>query len=636
MKLIKNLNKKIFFIFIISLLFSHIFLIKSFAQENFKLDEVVISSNEFNKKNGKTFEEIEVTNQVIKKTSFSPKINIEDELKTLPVLVRQSTGINSVTSVILDLSLDSSQTAISIEGVPIPDPAKLGVNLSLIPNFAFNSIEIESPFYATLTNDTIFVPTSGGRIHFKSENKKNLKSLNSKFFFDSIATTQIASNFVNQKEKKQTQISIDFNTTKGSYPFIHPITKQKLKRENNASTAIKTFLSYKNNFNDKFDYQFFYALSALARTNPGSLEFPSRDQEKDELHVLGLKSNFKLFNLKLSTTYSKVENNFSIDNKTKAFSFGTFEQIQSKKIYFKSFSFYLNLDHTHERLNDGTGAYKQDLAGLTIGSDYKLKNEGDHVFLLFRGDKHSSFKENFSAQTTYEKFFSPNFSTSFSQGFFTTYPAIMAVHGYDASFVKVLPNLNLLPQKNLLTELNFTHSLDATKTRFKIFYSKIYNRTQYETLNLQEAQYQNIPRSHIYGFNFLNSYNFYVKSINFNFINSISLLKSKDFSIHQEFPYKPNLLFKSSLSALLFKNSKGSFSHGFDFEQISSRKVSLQNSKTLSPYGIVNLFLNYEHTHYGDFLFSIKNLLNEYGFVSDGFPIFGRVFTLEYKKFFNL
>ena len=96
-------------------------------------------------------------------------VYLGETLGKLPgVLVRNTSGFGSTTTVITSQALGSGGTAVSIDDIPVIETSGRGVNFSLFPSALISSIEHHSPFYPSMDPTADTLPAAGGRINLKT------------------------------------------------------------------------------------------------------------------------------------------------------------------------------------------------------------------------------------------------------------------------------------------------------------------------------------------------------------------------------------------------------------------------------------------------------------------------------------
>ncbi|MBI2096857.1 MAG: hypothetical protein HYT40_01735, partial [Candidatus Sungbacteria bacterium] len=292
----------------------------------------------------------------------------------------------SLTSAITPQALGASSTAVSIDGVPVPDPAGVGINFSLFPAALVEAVEYHSPFYPAMDATSVILPAPGGRINLRTQGARigtgaeesgGRRDLSASLLAGSANTLEAAAVYRGGRDGADWVIGGGGLSTRGDFPFRDPVSGARRVRENNDAAGAGGLARYRKRVGPAGSVEFTALSSRLDRTNPGPLDFPSRDHERDTFHLLGASyHDAQAFSpeagafAKLAGTLSRVQNEISPSLRTDAHTFGGYAQAGTAWRHGSGESFFA-LDDLEERLNDGTGLYARNTAGFTHSTAFR-------------------------------------------------------------------------------------------------------------------------------------------------------------------------------------------------------------------------------------------------------------------------
>ena len=468
------------------------------------IDDIVIKA-----KSLKIQDEVIYTPQSITIEHPASDVYLGETLGKLPgVLVRNTSGFGSLTTVITSQALGSGGTRISIDDIPMVDPTGLGINLSLIPSTLIGGIEQRSAFYPSVDAIAETLPSPSGWINLKTlgSAKNGEKKWASSLLLGTGNTVQGTASYRGGSQNQDWITGISGFNTQGNFRFINPLNGQSENRANNDSAGVGALGKIQWHFKDSGSIEILDLFSHAERTNPGDITLPSRDHEKDTFNLLGVRysdphaisSRDGLFAKaagSLSRTATRVPDVYggSSDSRT----FGQYTQAgYLRRDEYTSFT--LALDNLHDFLRNDLGAFNRNVFGIT--ATFAVDVGKFRVVPLARQEASSTFPSAGDGAVTVMYFPDTDNDLSASFGLEHVYPSITASTGYATSGSTVLPNPSLNVQRDNLASLSYNRRNPHYTFYTTGFYDLIRNRTTFTRIGPNLSQFVNTSEVSVWGF----------------------------------------------------------------------------------------------------------------------------------------
>lgn len=564
--------------------------------------------------------------------------NIGKAISKLPGhQVKNLSGGKSLTTVTTPQALNAASTSISVDSIPVVDPAGVGVNVSLLPGSMFDSVESMSAFYPMIDNSAVHFQAPGGRLNFRTHHSKphlfndTEHVYHAGLLLGTANTADLNASLIRYTEKYDWSFGFDLQNTKGNVRYVNPDNGNHAVRENNDSVSwsIMEKLKYRTSKTGSIDV--LETFSRQHRTNPGSLNFPSRDHQKDTFNLFGISFfDSEYFTpstgafAKLSNTYTRVQNDIDLTTRTDSHALGTYAMAGTSLRHDLGESIF-SLEDLDERLNDSTGKHFRNGIGITHATTFRVSDFS--LIPSVRYENSTAFGDIADAFGTILYNVDSSLNLSASVGYTHAYYPIMASSGYNAGNFFVLPNDDLKVERDLVTEASARFETKSFSLFVKPYYTVIYDRAVYVSKSFVTAKYENVP----------NAYNAGVLvDSQVSLTNELStraygnLAKTLDRNTGREFPFKPP--YTAGLSVHYAVNSF--YGVTLEEEWIGKRFINLTDSQSLSPYQQTNLRIDLDTKKYfggGRAFLKCSNVFENSGYVTPGYPYLGREIFLGFQ-----
>ena len=567
---------------------------------------------------------------VITKEEIETKkiINFEDLFEEIEGIKVNSYGwLGSLVNLSLRGS-SAKQVLILIDGRPLNTPSLGSVDLSILPLFNIDRIEIaKGPFSSLYGGNAL-----GGVVNIITKRPEEKFGLNYHISYGRFDTSILGLSFGEKKKNFGYLFEINKNYTDGF-------------RENSENDYLgfsgKLFFNFTNNSEMSISAGYYNSDTNL----PGSLTFPTPyASQKLEYRWIDLNYNFKgeRFDLKTkfyfnynTTIYKNDDLNWPSNDKT---------------------------ENTYPGINIQTNFYPNEFNIITTGIDYKTErvNVIDRINNVSRigeerkRDNIGIYLQNeiifgkmrilpglrWDNNSDYESFLSPkiaslikigentNLRLSFGRSF--TPPSIDDLYWYEdwGWGMGLFGNPNLKPEKANSFDLGIEHVFgEKLLSRINLFHTKTKDLISWVETSPFKWEAQNIDKSEINGVETEFLYNLnksFIASLNYTYMDA----KDKGTQYNdKKLTYRPEN--KLSLG-LNFKSEKGvKFNIGLNF--VDDVYTDRENTKKLDSYTLLNTTISKEFFKNSEFFIQIRNLLDEEYQIIKNYPMPGRTIMVGFK-----
>jgi len=602
----------------------------SFSEEvkekAFDLGEVEITAT----KTPHLLEETPGIVSVITKEEIETKkvINFEDLFEEIGGIKVNSYGwLGSLVNLSLRGS-NANQVLILIDGRPLNTPSLGSADLSILPLFNIDRVEIaKGPFSSLYGGNAL-----GGVINIITKTPEEKFGLNYHISYGRFDTSILGLSFGEKKKNFGYLFEINKNYTDGF-------------RENSESDYLgfsgKLFFNFTNNSEMSISAGYYNSDTNL----PGSLKYPTPyASQKLEYRWIDLNYDFKGERIDLktkfyfnynTTIYKNDDSNWPSNDKTENAYPGI--NIQTN-FYPNEFNIITTgIDYKTEKVNvidrinnvsrigeerkrDNIGIFLQD--EITFG---KLK-----ILPGIRWDNNSDYESFLSAKIASLIKIGENTNLRLSFGRSFTPPSIDDLYWYEdwGWGMGLFGNPNLKPEKANSFDLGIEHIFgEKLLSRINFFHTKTKDLISWVETSPFRWEAQNIDKSEINGIETEFLYN-----LNKNF--SISLhytyMDARDKGTQyndKKLTYRPEN--KLSLG-LNFKNEKG-IKFNIDLNFVDDVYTDRENTQKLDDYTILNTTISKEFFKNSEFFIQIRNLLDEEYQIIRDYPMPGRIIMVGFK-----
>jgi len=371
-----------------------------------------------------------------------------------------------------------------------------------------------------------------------------------------------------------------------------------------------------------------FNLSSLGeRTNPGRIDYPSRDHEKDLFNSFGVSyRDPELFSkrqggfARASSTYSRTTLKMGPpieDYDTRSFG----QYVETGYAYqTRGAAVGLTLDNQYGHLKSNLGKFKQNVTGVTATSKAEV---GPVQFVpRVRHDIASQYENttSYSASMLYVP--RPELEFALSYGIVRLFPEIIARSGFRSGGYTLLPNDRLKVQRDSLTSFAVTCRGSVVSFSTSLFYDLIRDRATFAGVSPTESQFLNASSVSALG-GIADVQVFLLDHVVLR--SSVTSTRAWDRTTGHEIPYKPRIegLVSASYSPL------ADIAVTVQEQFTGKHYISFMTDETVAPFAQTHLRLDV--AAFGGTAFArVSNLLNRSGFENPGFPNPGRAFWVGY------
>ncbi len=562
-------------------------------------------------------------------------VYLGETLSKLPgVLVRNTSGFGSTTTVITSQALGSAGTAVSIDDIPVVESSGRGVNFSLFPSALISSIEHHSPFYPSMDPTADTLPASGGRIDLKTlrSPRPGETPLIGSLVVGAGKTIETTVGLRGGNEKRDWVAGVTGYNTKGDFTFRNPLTGKDEVRANNDAVGLGGLAKYRWHLADEATFEALDFVSNSNRTNPGSILSPTRQHQKDTFNLLGaryhgphaLGKRNGLF-AKTAVGYARTATEGPSSGQrdsgvtTDSRALGSYAQAGYVRREDTS-SYTLALDNQYDYLRTDEGIFNRNVFGATATVSVELGRF--RLVPLVRQDVSSAFAG--ARDGSFSVIYVPDADNdlSLSYGYSHSNPSITAIGGFTNSGLTVLPNPDLHLQRDSIVSLSF----DRRKPKYTLygsaFYDLVRNRSTFNFVSNTTARFVNLPEVSVLGYT-LDGQLFPLDQLALR--GSATLTRAWDRSTGHEMPYKPRLEGWASVSYLVTPIVGLTVQEQFT----GKRFVSSTGVSSVDPF-IQTILRVDAQVGCGVLFFKVTNLFDVGAFENPGFPYPGRGYWLGY------
>lgn len=221
---------------------------------------------------------------------------VGETLAKLPgVLVRNTSGFGSLTTVITAPALGARGTAVSVDDIPVLDPTGAGINFSLFPGTLLKAVEHHSPFYSTLNPQAETLSSPGGRINLRTLDpaggfvRKGKLPINGSLMYGGGNSIEATGAYRGSEGAHDWVAGVSHYNTAGDFHYKDPTTGEPASRDRNDAVGVGGIAKYRYRLSGGGSFELLDLASSSGRTNPGRIDYPSPSREIDTFNLLGLK-----------------------------------------------------------------------------------------------------------------------------------------------------------------------------------------------------------------------------------------------------------------------------------------------------------------------------------------------------------
>lgn len=582
----------------------------------------------------KLHDEVSYTPHSVSIEQPASDVYLGETLSKLPgVLVRPVSGFGSVTTVITSQALGSGSTAVSIDDIPVLDPSGRGINFSLFPSTLVESVEHHSPFYPSLNPSGDTLPAPGGRINLKtlSAPRRGVTPFSSSLLVGSGNTIEATGAYRGGYDRSEWLVGLSGFNTAGNYAFNNPTNGSAETRGNNNAAGGGALAKYGYKLQGGGSVEMLDLISHQDRTNPGSLDAPTRDHQRDMFNLLGLRyvnptaisTRDGLF-AKVAGAYARTATRTAsfpgMADSTDSRGWGHYSQLGYTRTQ-KTFSGTLSLDNQFDYVKKDEGKFNKNVFGSTALVTVPV---GAFKFVpLVRHDVANRFDD--ATDASGSVVFSPNVENDFtlSYGLQHIFPSLTAKSGFNNSGIIVLPNNDLRVQRDSITSFSYVRRGQSYTLYGSTFYDLIRDRATFSSSAMPGTfQFVNSSRVSVLGYT-LDGQVFPLTDLSLRL--STTVQRAWDRGSGHEMPYKPRLENYASVSYGIFSWL------GFTVQEqfTGKRYTGTTGDDALSPFAQTHLRLDTKLLG-GVAFFKISNLFDVGAFENPGYPYPGRSFWMGY------
>lgn len=571
-------------------------------------------------------------------------VYLGETLSKLPgVLVRNTSGFGSTTTVISAEALGSAGTGVSIDDIPVIESSGRGVNFSLFPSSLISAVEHHSSFYPSLNPEQDTLPVPGGRInlHTLRAPRGNQKRWLGALTLGSGHSVEVTGALRGGNQDREWVAGLTGYNTAGDYHYRNPTTGNSENRASNDSVALGGLFKYRWSLPKNAQIEVLDFISNADRTNPGSIQAPTRQHQKDTFNLFGAKylaprlisdrdGLFAKAAFSMARTGTRGQGPGDTDPglTTDSRAYGQYAQIGYMRRDERS-GLTLALDNQHDSLRKDEGLFVRNVFGSTATLDVSF---GDFKFVpMARMEASSNYVS--AGDGALSVIYAPSNEDelSLSYGLTHTYPSITAVSGFINSSLRVLPNPNLKVQRDNIVSLTFDRRKALYTIYTSAFYDFISNRATFSFFPPSSAQFVNASEVGVLGWT-VDGQVFPSEALAVR--GSLTVTRAWDKFSGHEMPYKPRI--EGSTSASYQFNPRlwrlGVVPMGLTLQEqfTGKRFVSATTADTVSPF-IQTIARLDARLGEGVLFFKISNLFDTGAYDYPGFPVPGRSFWLGYS-----
>lgn len=563
-------------------------------------------------------------------------VYLGETLSKLPgILVRNTSGFGSTTTVITSQALGSAGTAVSIDDIPVVESSGRGVNFSLFPSALISAVELHSPFYPALDPESNALPSPGGRINLQTLRRPGPDETPwvGSLILGSGKTVSGTMGYRGGNKKRDWVAGLTGYNTVGDYHYHDPATDQAANRMNNDAAGMGALAKHRWQLDSGGSVEVLDLFSSSDRTNPGSIYLPTRQHQKDMFNLLGARfSDPKLLGAhdgafaKAAIAYARTATRGPGTGEsdpgatTDSRSYGVYSQagyVRKEELSI----FTLSIDDQYDDLRKDEGVFNRNVFGTT--ATLSLGRGAFRAVPLLRYDASSRFVS--AGDASLSVIYSANESTelSLSYGLQHTYPSITAVSGFANSGLFVLPNSDLRVQRDNIVSLSYDRRSRLYALHSSAFYDLIRNRSTFTFIDMTTAKFVNSTEVSAWGYT-LDGQLFPTDEVSLR--ASLTLQRAWDRATGHEMPYKPRLEGWGAASYLFTPWLGLTLQEQF----IGKRFISTNGVDAVSPFAQTIARVDARFGP-GVAYFKVTNLLDAGAFENPGFPFPGRAYWLGYS-----
>lgn len=563
-------------------------------------------------------------------------VYLGETLSKLPgVLVRNVSGFGSTTTVITAQALGSGSTAVSIDDIPILDPSGRGINFSIFPSTLIGSVEHHSPFYPSLNPSGDTLPAPGGRINLRTLGgpKRGDSPFTASILAGSGRTIETTGAYRGGAERSDWLVGLSGFNTAGDFAYRNPNNDSNEDRLNNNAAGTGALAKYAYALDGGGSVEVLNLFSHQERTNPGSIEAPTRDHQKDLFNLLGVRYSDPqaisprdgLF-AKFAGAYARTATRTAIlfpgqHDSTDSRGFAHYSQFGYQRTH-KRAGFTLAVDNQYDYVRKDEGTFNKDVFGATATGHVTIASKLKLIPLV-RHDVANRFDDETDASAS--MVFSPDTQNdvTLSYGLQHIYPSITAKSGFNNSGIVVLANNDLRVQRDSITSLSYVRRGQSYTLYSSGFYDLIRDRATFTRGSRPGTfQFVNSSRVSVLGYT-LDGQVFPNEKLALRLSGTVQ--RAWDRSSGHEMPYKPRF------------EGLGSVSYGFlpwlgltvQEQYVGARFTSTTDVETMSPFAQTHIRLD-ASVWRGVAFFKVSNVFNTGAFENPGFPFPGRTYWVGY------
>lgn len=481
--------------------------------------------------------------------------------------------------------------------MPIPDPAGTGINLSLFPVTLLEGIEQSK---TNELNLLLFRPN------------RSLSPWRVTAFTGSGVSAKASVVYA----KPEVVFGIHSDASQGQFIYVDPRTLKNETRINNDSVQLSQLGKYLVKVRDG-EVSIIQSVSLQKRTNPGPITYLAKDKDTQLFALLGGRYDSRLTSGVLSGTISlnhtTPRNSETQTNRVR----GGYAKIAHR--VFDSTTEFL-VDEKYSDLATGGQFYSHHIVGAGVQPQIILSPFTISPELKFEWS--SVYRHTLNGGIKTAAKINPYYDISLEYKYYHTYPDLPSRYGYKAGWFELLPNPDLTTEQDHSFSFNHIFKTAPFQTSLSFFYLRALNRPALSNPANISTKMINISHAEMYGVVFDSTFSLY----DFRFGAGGQVSSSRDLQTKKELTYKPKLQLNIFLEFSGIKNTVLAFENRWQ----AMRFLNLENTMSISPLSQLDFRLSYA-LFGGSGIFKILNILNQEGYVSEGFPVMGRSFWVGYQ-----
>lgn len=575
----------------------------------------------------RAYNDLQFTPQSIRVEQPNYSLNVSENLSAVPgVTARSYSGAGSLQTASTPYAFGAGQSDVYVDEIPVADPLKLGVNLSLFPSALLESAELQTPNRAQNAGGAIkLAPLAFGL-------QVGEKKWDGAIQAGSGHTLQGSVDVQTRGDRSEWIVGVSPMTTKGDYRFA-PFDKHL---EDNAAYGCGALVKYRYHLGKTAQLDVLDLFSDQKRVNGGSLDFRFRQREQDFFNLTGARfedqtlfSEHTGFSATLAGTYSKVETTDYTPSQTStkagfAQTGANYKNANSESGFLEASMLVENRleayspEHNRSFQQNTTAVVGKTVIGqdgFKLAPSAKLENSDAFGLAADGGLSLDYSLQNLGA-------------ASFSYSYLHSTPSLAALVGNPSWFL--LPNSTIRNQRDEIFSFatvvgDGQKPISLSNT---VFYQLSHDRVEFFMVDFVQSQYRNLPLSSVLGDLLATQI-----ALNdaFTLQTNASLTHAWDRQTGLDIAYKPRLQVGGSLTYSVNKLGSVHVEEKYHGSQATATVAADgQPQPRILAFAETNLRLDIQVGKAFVF-FKANNIFERQGFVTAGYPELGRNFYVGYR-----